>query len=36
MTRGRGWSLTFTSWRTSTSYTLPAFTGAIYEFILTS
>jgi hypothetical protein len=30
MTRGHGWSLTFTSWRTFTSYTLPAFTGAFY------
>lgn len=33
MTRGHGWSLTSTTWRTFTSYTLPAFTGAFYGSI---
>ncbi len=32
MTRGHGWSLPFTVWRTFTSYSLPAFTGAFYEY----
>jgi hypothetical protein len=33
MTRGHGWSLAFTMWRTCTSYFLPAFTGAFCEAI---
>ena len=33
MTRGHGWSLTFTMWGTFTPYFLPAFTGAFYGFI---
>lgn len=28
MTRGHGWSLAFTMWRTFTSRSMPAFTGA--------
>jgi len=28
MTRGHGWSLAFTMWRTCTTYPLPTFTGA--------
>ena len=36
MTRGHGWSLTFTMWGTFTPYFMPAFTGAFYGFIIGS
>lgn len=32
MTRGRGWSLAFATWRTFTSYLMPALTGAFPPF----